>query len=83
MNQKSLPTTNFPPESVSLPPHSTVPPQQAFPIVGEKATMKASWVPARSELHFIAGGSVSSLLHDITRRAERVFLAGWVGCAED
>ena len=45
--------------------------------------MKESWVPAKSGLHFIAGGSVLRLLHEITRCAERVFLAGWVGCVEE
>ena len=76
-----LPTRTFPRRAPISP--QPVPPLQAVPIVEEKATMKGSWIPAKSELHFIAGGSVSRLLHEITRRAERVFLAGWVGCAED
>ena len=82
MAQNVLPQTKFTSRSVPIPPHP-VPPLQTGPIVEEKATMKQSWVPAKSGLHFIAGGFVSRLLHEITRRAERVFLAGWVGCVEE
>lgn len=80
MAQQVLPTPKFPPRGVSLPSH-TVPPPQALPIIEEKVIMKASWLPAQSGLHFIAGGFVPRFLHENTRRAERVSLAGWVGCA--
>jgi hypothetical protein len=82
MDHPVLSSTKFPPRSVSLPPHPA-PPPLAVPIVQEKASVNASWIPAKSWLHFIAGGSVSRLLYENTRRAERVVLAGWVGCVED
>jgi hypothetical protein len=81
MGHQVLNPGNFPSGSVSLPSPSVLQPQ-ATPIE-ENMTAKASWIPAKSGLHFIAGGSVSKVLHDNTRRAERVFPAGWVACVEE
>jgi hypothetical protein len=57
MEHQVLPRTKLPSRGASLPSHP-VPPPQTVPIVEEKVIMKASWIPAQSGLHFIAGGSV-------------------------
>ena len=75
MSHQVIDATNFPSRGVSLPPHPA-PSPQVIPTVDENVTVKASWIPAKSGLHFIAGGSVSRLLYANTRRAERVFPAG-------
>jgi len=82
MEHQVNPARKFRPRTMPRQPHP-VPPPQPVPLIEENVAARASWIPAKSELHFIAGGSVSKLLRENTCRAKRVFPAGWAECVED